>query len=221
MDSVVLGAVGVQIVLATGQDLTEATKLEIHAVKPDGTTVTWVATASPTAGSIQYTTITGDLVSAGSYYLHSYVEWGSASVHTGQAVLLEVLPAPPAWSPIEAVKLELGKGTSVDLLADNEIAYFVSRANGNILLAASFAAESLSGYYADLVDKSMGGSSVSLSQKAEAWRKKAAALKAQATNPSLTPRFTASAPPATLKFGLGQHDNPGLSSSTIVGDETW
>jgi len=38
-----------------------------------------------------------------------------------------------------------------------------------------------------LVDKSMGNSSVSLSQKAEAWRKKAIALRAQAMSPSLTP----------------------------------
>jgi len=33
----------------------------------------------------------------------------------------------------------------------------------------------------------MGGSSVSLSQKAEAWRKKADALRVQAQNTSLTP----------------------------------
>jgi hypothetical protein len=60
--------------------------------------------------------------------------------------------------------------------------------------------------YAGLVDKSMGGSSVSLSQKAEAWRKKSQALRQQALNPSLTPRASSSAPRA-LKFGIGQHDN--------------
>jgi hypothetical protein len=83
MDSVVIGAVGVQILLATGQDLTEATKLEMHVVKPDGSTTTWTATASATPGSIEYITQAGDLDLAGHYFIHSYVEWGSTSKHTG------------------------------------------------------------------------------------------------------------------------------------------
>jgi len=79
MDSVVRGMVGARIVLATGEDLSEATKLEIHAVRPDGTSVAWTATASSTAGSIEYTTVTGDLNAVGVWRLSSYIEWGPTS----------------------------------------------------------------------------------------------------------------------------------------------
>ena len=115
----------------------------------------------------------------------------------------------PANVPVDAVRLELGKEKSLGLITDAEIEYQLTMAKGNTILAASFCAENIAGYYADMVDKSMGGSSVSLSQKAEAWRKKALALKAKATSPSLTPRATSSAPRA-LRFGIGQHDHPWL-----------
>jgi hypothetical protein len=112
----------------------------------------------------------------------------------------------PATRPIDAVRLELGKDKSLTLITDLEISYNLGRAGSNVLLAASYSAETIAGHYADMVDKSMGGSSVSLSQKAEAWRKKAAALKSMAMNTSITPIATSSAP-RTLKFGIGQHDN--------------
>jgi hypothetical protein len=111
----------------------------------------------------------------------------------------------PSTVPVDAVRLELGKEQSLTLLTDNEIEYNLARANGNTLLAAAYCAETIAGYYAGMVDKSMGGSSVSLSQKAEAWRKKAAALLARATSPTLTPRASSSAS-RPLKFGIGQHD---------------
>lgn len=219
--AVYVGKTGHIITLATGQVLDDCTKLAMKVTKPDGTVVEWVATQSVTPGSLEYTTQAGDLSLSGQYFIQTLLEWGAESSHLGNPpFILDVLPLPPAWSNIDAVRLELGKGPSVDLLADNELAYFLTRSNGNVLLAASFAAESLAGYYTDLVDKSMGGSSVSLSQKAESWRKKAAALKTQALNPSLTPRASSSTP-RTLKFDIGQHDNPGLASGTTVGDEVW
>jgi len=231
MDPAPINSVGVAVLLGTGQDLTDATCMEIKVVRPDGTTVAWEASVAtldddgnpltPADGYLRYTTVSSDLAIAGAYNLQAYVEWGTGSSHRGAAVVWDILPEPPAWSNISAVRLELGKGPSVALLTDQEIAYFLTRSSGNVLLAASFGAESLAGYYADLVDKSMDSSSVSLSQKAEAWRKKAAALRSQALNPSLTPRFSSSATRA-LKFDIDQHDHPGLSTSgTVVGDETW
>ena len=114
----------------------------------------------------------------------------------------------PADIPVDAVRLELGRSASLDLITDAEIEFNLARANGNTLLAAAFCAETIAGTYAGMVDKSMGGSSVSLSQKAEAWRKKAEALKAQALNPSFTPKATSSQPDR-LNFWIGQHDNHG------------
>ena len=122
----------------------------------------------------------------------------------------------PATVPVDAVRLELGKETSLDLITDAEIEYNLARASNNIILAAAFCAETIAGMYAGLVDKSMGNSSVSLSQKAEAWRKKAMALRAQAMSPTLTPRAGSSASGAR-KFSLGQHDNISGGSYSITG----
>lgn len=112
----------------------------------------------------------------------------------------------PAHRLIDAVRLELGGTKSLSLITDVEIEYNLARGNNNTLLAAAYSAETIAGHYADMVDKSMGGSSVSLSQKAEAWRKKAVALMARATSPTLTPRATSSRSSRPLKFGIGQHD---------------
>jgi hypothetical protein len=111
----------------------------------------------------------------------------------------------PSTCPVDAVRLELGKEISLQYLTDDEISYNLTRAGNNILLAASFSAETIAGIFADKVDKSMGGSSVSMSQKAEAWRKKAEALLARAKSPTLTPKASSSAA-RPLKFGIGQHD---------------
>jgi hypothetical protein len=122
----------------------------------------------------------------------------------------------PSTVPVDAVRLELGKEASLTLITDSEIEYNISRANGNTLLAAAYCAETIAGMYAGMVDKSMGGSSVSLSQKSENWRKKAAALLTRAASPTLTPRASSSAPRA-LKFGIGQHDNPSTGGYSITG----
>lgn len=115
----------------------------------------------------------------------------------------------PAERRVDAVRLELGKDESLELLTDAEIEYYLDRANQNVLLAAALCAESIAGMYANLVDKSMGGSSVNLSQKAEAWRKKAAALRNLATlNSTITPR--AACRKSNVRFRIGQHDNPHL-----------
>ena len=212
---------GVVVTLATGQDLTGATKMEFHVTRPDGTTTTWAATESGVSGSLTYTTAAEDLTQAGIYLVVAYVEWGATPGYPGDPYVLEVLETDfsiaaytnnPTGRPIDAVRLELGKDLSLALLTDSEISYNLARANSNPLLAAAFCAETIAGQYAGLVDKSMGNSSVSLSQKAEAWRKKAMALRAQAMSPTLTPRASSSASGAR-KFSLGQHDNVGGSYS--------
>jgi len=119
----------------------------------------------------------------------------------------------PANVPMDAVRFELGKQSSLGLITDKEIQYNLGLAKGNALLAASFCAETIAGLYAGMVDKSMGGSSASMSQKAEGWRKKAAALKSRAMNPSVSPRAHSS-PARPLKFGIGQHDNVQSGYST-------
>lgn len=122
----------------------------------------------------------------------------------------------PVNVPVDAVRLELGKTKSLTLITDAEIEYNLGLAKGNTLLAAAYCAETIAGYYAGMVDKSMGGSSVSLSQKAKNWRDKAAALLARAKSPTITPRASSSAPRA-LKFGIGQHDNPSSSGYNTTG----
>jgi len=112
----------------------------------------------------------------------------------------------PSHCPIDAVRLELGKEVSLQYLTDDEISYNLSRAGNNVLLAAAYSAETIAGIFADRVDKSMGGSSVSMSQKAEAWRKKAQALMGRAKSPTLTPRASSSRTCAPHRFGVGQHD---------------
>ncbi len=90
MTTIYVGDVGVQIRLDTHQTLTYATKMEIHAVKPDGTDVVWTATQYGTTQSITYTTVNGDFDLPGDYILRSYVEWSTGSTHTGSPVELHV-----------------------------------------------------------------------------------------------------------------------------------
>jgi len=112
----------------------------------------------------------------------------------------------PVGRPIDAVRLELGKTVSLKYLTDSEISYNLIRAGNNTLLAASYCAETIAGMCADKADKSMGGSSVSWSQKAEAWRKKAQALMDRAKNPVLTPQASHSRTRGPRRFSVGQHD---------------
>jgi hypothetical protein len=90
MTKIYEGAVGVQIILATDQDLEDATKMEIHVTRPDGTEATWPATKDVTPGSIIYTTLVSDLLQMGWYKLQAYVEWGSTSKHLGETVIMAI-----------------------------------------------------------------------------------------------------------------------------------
>ena len=218
--------IGYVVSIATGKTLTTATKKEFQVTKPDGTEVNWTATESGTVpGTLVYTTKSGDLDQSGPYLIVAYVEWGTTSNYTSDAMILIVqepgqgaatYTGSPSTRPIDAVRIELGGTGSLSLLTDDEIQYNLVRANNNPLLAAAFSAETIAGMYAGLIDKSMGNSSVSLSQKAEGWRKKAIALRAQAMSPSLTPRASSSTP-GTRKFSLGQHDNISGGSYSITG----
>jgi len=78
METVVLGSGIFQLVLDTAQDLTGATKMEMHARKPDNTTKTWTATAHSTAESIVCSIPAGDLDIVGVWQIASYLEWGDS-----------------------------------------------------------------------------------------------------------------------------------------------
>jgi hypothetical protein len=68
-----IGAVGVEIIMETCLDITEATKVAIEVEKPDGTEDEWIGEIYGTT-QIKYTTIAGDLDQAGKYYVQAYVE---------------------------------------------------------------------------------------------------------------------------------------------------
>jgi hypothetical protein len=88
--AIYVGDTGVNIQLDTQQSLTYATSFSIHCTKPNGLVVIWTATQVGTTQIIQYVTGTGDLDLAGDYIIHSYVEFGSGSVHSGDPIELHV-----------------------------------------------------------------------------------------------------------------------------------
>lgn len=130
----------------------------------------------------------------------------------------------PASNYIDAVRLEIGKAESITYLSDVEIAYiFATQGAGNVLLAAAYCCDKIVGQLSDkdYVDRSMAGSSVSLSQLIEWWTRKAEELRRRAMNPSITPRFAASGS-RNLKFGIGQHDYyPGVTDSDESINTDW
>jgi len=89
MPKIYAGDVGVEIRLDTGQTLAGATSMIIKVLKPDGTEAEWAASQYDST-TIYYVTVDGDLADAGDYVLQSYVEWGSASQHSGESVTLKV-----------------------------------------------------------------------------------------------------------------------------------
>ena len=100
--------VGLKIILDTNQPITNATKMEIHVMRPDGVERTWAATALDVAPAsewsnmtaaeqeakrlrcITYTTASTDFDKVGNYYLMAYVEWGVNSKHHGESVKIVI-----------------------------------------------------------------------------------------------------------------------------------
>jgi len=66
------GDIGTDIILDCVTDISSATTREILVKKPDGSTVTWAATAEG-ATSIKYTVQSGDLSAAGLYLLQASI----------------------------------------------------------------------------------------------------------------------------------------------------
>jgi len=142
--------VGVLVTLATGQGLESATVMEIHVLKPDGTTAVWTATKSATEGSIEYITVDGDLDLAGYYSMSAYVEWGESSTQLGEPCSLEIeaVPAVPAatwtynsdFSTVrDQIRIIVGDTVEADpLINDSEIAQ--AYANEGTVLDASILA---------------------------------------------------------------------------------
>lgn len=125
-----------------------------------------------------------------------------------------VVPDDPSEIPIAAIRLEIGKDESEKYLTDDDLAYVhLMQGSGNVLLTAAFCCDKIAAQLLKNVDKSMAGSSVSLSQKAQNWITKAEELRRRAMNPTITPRFSSSTAP-TRKFAIGQHDfYPGVTDN--------
>jgi hypothetical protein len=87
MSKVYVGDTGTLIDLDTGVSLVGATVLEIKARKPDGTVVTWTATASTT--HLQYTTLNNTLDQHGIWKLQASVTLPSGK-WTGETADLKV-----------------------------------------------------------------------------------------------------------------------------------
>lgn len=83
--------IGEAIQLNTYNNLDTATVVEIHVLKPSGTTVIWPGTVVNHA-VIQYITVDGDLDELGDYSFQAYVEWGATSKHFGNTVIMTVYP---------------------------------------------------------------------------------------------------------------------------------
>lgn len=89
-EKIYIGTVGLAINLNTGMNLTEATKVSIKVMTPDGKKREWVGSVSQADNMIiTYITQIGDLVKDGIYKLQAYVEI-SAFKGLGETVELTV-----------------------------------------------------------------------------------------------------------------------------------
>jgi hypothetical protein len=83
-------SVGVDIIVSTGIDLTNATSTVFRVRKPSETEVTWNATVvDATNGILRYTTTTNDLNEAGVYYLQPLVTFTNRILY-GKTATFEV-----------------------------------------------------------------------------------------------------------------------------------
>ena len=90
ISKIYVGAVGLEIILDTEQDITQASKIEMHVRKPDGSLVVWPAIKG-LEGRIIHNTIADELKDPGKYRIQAYVEWGNgASKHHGETYTLTV-----------------------------------------------------------------------------------------------------------------------------------
>ena len=88
MSQVFVGDIGTEIVLDCGAVVSSATARKIYALKPNGTKVTWTATADGTT-AIKYVTQINDLDIPGVWQLQAYVEV-SGWKGSGEVAELEV-----------------------------------------------------------------------------------------------------------------------------------
>lgn len=91
MSKTYVGDIGTRITLDCGTDISSASAREIVVRKPDGSSVTWTATASGT-DSIYFDTVSGTLDQPGDWRLQAKVTIGTG-VWLGETVLLTVYPA--------------------------------------------------------------------------------------------------------------------------------
>lgn len=83
-----IGNVGTVVRLDVGQDITAATLLQIEALKPDDTVVTWAGTARDTT-KVEHIVAAGELNMAGDWYLQVKV-WFGSNFWYGESARLKV-----------------------------------------------------------------------------------------------------------------------------------
>lgn len=72
MDKIYKDAVGLDLRVDVGRDVTGATDLQLFVMKPDGTEVVWAATLVDLQ-FLEHTTTTGDIDQAGRYRIQSHM----------------------------------------------------------------------------------------------------------------------------------------------------
>lgn len=74
-EKIYAGTVGLTLNLDTGIDLTDATKVAIRVLTPDGRRKEWLGSVSALANTvIVYTTQVGDIAKPGTYKIQAYIE---------------------------------------------------------------------------------------------------------------------------------------------------
>lgn len=89
---------GTKIKLDTGEDLSSAEKVEIHAIDPSGKWVTLVA-EDVESTKVQHTKTATTLVDLGDWRLHSYVEFPGEEGYTGEPYELRIWKSPKSLGP--------------------------------------------------------------------------------------------------------------------------
>jgi hypothetical protein len=90
MGKIYAGDIGVEFILDTKQDLSQASLLQIKVMDPLNVATTWTGTATSTTKITYTTTASDNELVVGDYFFQTYVEWGSQSKHLGETFKLTV-----------------------------------------------------------------------------------------------------------------------------------
>ena len=157
------GSVGDEIILNTGHDLEDATKIEMRVITPSGSNEVWDAVAHATPEHIVHTTLEGEMVDEGIYIVRAYVEWEELHSYLGKPVLVHCLDISYVV-PINEVRRTIqDKNPDRPLLSDEEIYDSLAASGGDTLAASLACAEALVARGAHKVSKKIGDRQINYS----------------------------------------------------------